>query len=512
MLSHYPLTKALLFGQTNFLDEKILFLCSRTGLMHIFSVSGFHMGAALGIAHIVIKILPIRTPQARAWFQCIFSLGLMLFFGFQTEWSSPMVRALVFASIRSFALALRIREDKQKVFLISLICAALFGRGSELSLLLSALGMVGILFLYPGKWWSPLICPCLTTAPVIIWQFGILSLSAPLWNLTVGTLLSWSCLPLSILGLFCQSLQIKHPFFAYSEHIANFCFQVLEMGDHWLGGSFWVQRDLWLTGTLLLLVAYFLPKRAAHFVLIGLLFLPLVNRPFSLAVLDVGQGDSIYLHTKQASTLVDTGPAGKYTPVSRAITRLGISRLDHILLTHPDLDHRGGLPAILARYPVQYLWLRKESLREKGGMLPVAQAEQYSIPIRFINEQNAPPGLQCWLPPYKKKNDLSPLCLAQLSQKTILLTGDLSQKAEAYFLESLHPFPVADILKVAHHGSKTSSSSKFLQKVHAKMAYISVGKKNRYGHPAPETITRLQQAGLQIFRTDQNGSLFLRFF
>lgn len=128
--------------------------------------------------------------------------------------------------------------------------------------------------------------------------------------------------------------------------------------------------------------------------------------------------------------------------------------------------------------------------------------------IRFVTDETAPPGLRCWLAPFPEGNDSSPLCRAMLANgRTLLLTGDMSEKAEAWFVRSLPEFPRADFLKVAHHGSKTSSSADFLAASGAREAFISVGARNRYHHPSPEALDRLARAGLRVRRTDRAGSL-----
>jgi beta-lactamase superfamily II metal-dependent hydrolase len=150
--------------------------------------------------------------------------------------------------------------------------------------------------------------------------------------------------------------------------------------------------------------------------------------------------------------------------------------------------------------------VREEHLSDPRLLPLLEAAERARVPIRFLTRENSPPGLLCWLPP-GKGNESSPLCHARLEGgKTIWLTGDGGSPAESWLLRE-PGIPAADFLKVGHHGSKGSSGSAFLRASGARTALVSVGRKNRYGHPAPETLRRLKEAKMEIQRTDESGTL-----
>ena len=148
----------------------------------------------------------------------------------------------------------------------------------------------------------------------------------------------------------------------------------------------------------------------------------------SLSVLDVGQGDGILLRPQgNALLLEDTGPPGKHgieAPVCRSLERLGIGELDDVLLSHFDLDHRGGLSSLLARHRLRgALWFREEDLSAKNHEAVLAEAERAGVPVRFLNEVNTPEGLLCRLAPFRDGNDSSPLCRAELDRKSTRLNS-----------------------------------------------------------------------------------------
>jgi beta-lactamase superfamily II metal-dependent hydrolase len=295
-----------------------------------------------------------------------------------------------------------------------------------------------------------------------------------------------------------------------------FC-QALRLGDSWLGGSFWINKTIFFP----LLGVFFLAwgwrrlrpaSRGPYCLATFGICLPLLLPSLKLAVLDVGQGDGIYLKLQQGeSLLVDGGPPywRKFgAPVNGALEREAIGDIDHLLLTHTDRDHEGGFPSLMLRHRVnRFLWIRREALSGKK-ILPVLEAaERASVPVRFLGASSAPPGLRCWLAPFLTANESSPLCHAELSGgRSIWLTGDAGFPAEDWLLRQ-GSLPKSDFLKVGHHGSKRSSSLPFLRATGAKTALISVGRKNHYGHPTAEAMGRMKSAGMQVRRTDLEGTL-----
>jgi competence protein ComEC len=188
----------------------------------------------------------------------------------------------------------------------------------------------------------------------------------------------------------------------------------------------------------------------------------------------------------------------------------GIGALQSILITHPDLDHYGGLDSLLARHEVKEgIWIHPVLLQSEKADKVLSMLERHQAPIHFLNSgENPYPGLECRLAPAQNSNEISPLCKYTIKGKAqILLTGDMDEKSEAYFLQEDKNFLQTDALKVAHHGSKTSSSQSFLDATRAIEAFISVGARNRYGHPTKATLSRLEKSHMQIHRTDLEGDV-----
>jgi competence protein ComEC len=236
--------------------------------------------------------------------------------------------------------------------------------------------------------------------------------------------------------------------------------------------------------------------------------------------LDVGQGDAIFIQTPSGrQILIDGGP----TP-SAVLDRLGQHMpfwdrsLDLVILTHPDIDHLAGLIPVLERYQVgqilesaaggernPYYAQWQALVSEKGVSVQQAIAGMV-VELRdgvIIEVLNPPPGAQS---DREGDNDLSIAVRLTMGQASFLLTGDTEAKGEGWMLASRRPVHSA-VLKVSHHGSGNATTTPFLEVVRPQLAVISVGAGNRFGHPAPEVLERLEKAGVQVLRTDQQGTI-----
>ncbi|MBI4138251.1 MAG: MBL fold metallo-hydrolase [Candidatus Wildermuthbacteria bacterium] len=240
---------------------------------------------------------------------------------------------------------------------------------------------------------------------------------------------------------------------------------------------------------------------------------------FRAFVLAVGQGDAILLRTPEGhDILVDGGPD------TTVLSRLGDilppwdRTIDLIILTHPDADHITGLVEVLEAYRARLvLWtgVRKdtnvflafqEAIAKEGVSAVIANSGQQ---VRW--SRNSGDFLEVLYPDdstfFKGPVNESSIILRVMRRgPRMLLTGDTTRKIERLLAESGADLK-ADVLKIAHHGSKTSTSQEFLDEVRPDVAVISVGKENAYGHPTKEVLERLRQYGIQIKRTDREGTV-----
>jgi competence protein ComEC len=246
-------------------------------------------------------------------------------------------------------------------------------------------------------------------------------------------------------------------------------------------------------------------------------------KTLEVTAIDVGQGDSLLVVTPQGKTLlIDSGGTlGPNTSgfdvgedvVSPYLWARGFARLDAVALTHAHGDHIGGLPVVLKNFHPGELWVAPGPPTTAYVAL-VAQARASHIPVleRIAGDQFEFGGAKVdVLAPKsdstfdsRRRNDNSMVLKISYGSTSALLEGDAEKKTERMIAPELGP---VNLLKVAHHGSSTSSISELMGRIQPQFAVISVGKLNRYGHPRAEILQRLTAAGACTFRTDMNGAL-----
>jgi len=252
----------------------------------------------------------------------------------------------------------------------------------------------------------------------------------------------------------------------------------------------------------------------------------------SMTVLDVGQGDAILIRCAAHDTLIDGGPdTAVLAALGRALPPYDRT-IERLILTHAHRDHYLGLISVMERYRVGELLLAEDDhdndpeyarllataksnhipLRRiaKGDTLPVATCATLEtlwplpapvIPAQAGIQNNDDPNTSSIVLRLTRPNSPRPLAL---------LTGDATAEVERALLDS-HTDLRADVLKIAHHGSRTSTTPAFIAAVTPKIAIVSAGKKNTYGHPAYVVLERLKRTSAQVFRTDRNGSVRIIF-
>lgn len=235
-----------------------------------------------------------------------------------------------------------------------------------------------------------------------------------------------------------------------------------------------------------------------------IIFFCLSPSNLTVAFLSVGQGDAILITTPHhRQILLDTGPGrAVLSPLNQQLSFFD-RHLDLILLSHGDTDHSGGIFDILSHYQLDYLlagrWLKKNE----------NSVETFNIETgtRINLEPNIYLDIIEGGETDQKGNDGSVVAKLSYGSTTFLLAGDSTAREENEEIFYLGKYLQADVLKVAHHGSRTANQFSFLQMVQPKYAVISVGANNRYGHPNKETLSRLQTVGAEILRTDEQGTI-----
>ena len=231
-------------------------------------------------------------------------------------------------------------------------------------------------------------------------------------------------------------------------------------------------------------------------------------------VLDVGQADCILLKTEAHTMLIDAGNKGQDKLILDYLASYGVAKLDYLVATHPHADHIGAMAAVIRTME----GIGEVLLPQTGHTTKTYEAVLKAIAEKNIPMTNAKPGdlfalgkaqIQVVAPnsaAYSNLNDYSVVLLLEFGKTTFLFTGDADVKSENEQLANGLTLK-ADVLKVGHHGSRTSSAQKYLNAASPTYAVISCGQGNTYGHPHSEAMKRLNGMNVEIYRTDENGTV-----
>ena len=549
----------LLAGDRSGIPDALRSDFQRSGLVHVLAISGFHVVLLAGMLMVFLKAtgLPHRIVRVLAI--------LLLLLYVPVTGGSPAVRraVIMFAVPQVGALFQRPANT-----LNSLGVALLFIMLPEPSVIwnpgfqLSVAATAGILISGPmsplkkipeklrkKRWWNFIqsfvleptyvtLCATLATAPFLIHHFKTLSPFAWLGNIFVVPAISMGMQA----GLFAliSPLDILREHFCYA---ARFFLRLASLLTRLLSDSSEASVTvgpfgpsiLLLAGFSILVLPFFRKNRIAKWFSLSCLLLfcalftynsyhKIIVPQWSLTTIDVGQGDSHLITTPGGShILIDAGDI-KRTDSGKDIIvpylhHTGVSKLDILIITHPDQDHFGGALSIIRTFPVKELWFTdcaRIDGKENWQQI-ISEAYRRGIITRDIQR-----GLS-----YKENlfeikvihpdtrrcidaNTQSITFRAKGLGHSAILTGDLTTQGEAEILKT-DSYLKSDILKLGHHGSKTSSSLRFLKQVEPRLAIISSGRKNRFRHPSKEVIRRLDDLKIPYLNTAKNGSIDIRF-
>lgn len=231
----------------------------------------------------------------------------------------------------------------------------------------------------------------------------------------------------------------------------------------------------------------------------------------TVTFLDVGQGDAAFIELPNGKTmLVDAGPADAADTVVQVIQQKGYTKVDYLVATHPHADHIGGMRQVVHTFDIGEIYMPKAATNTKTYEKLLTEISDKGLRIKSAKagmiicegvEILAPNAVK-----YEELNNYSVVLRVTNGAHRFLLMGDAETLSETEILNAGFD-PAADVVKVGHHGSGTSSGNDFVSAVHAKYAVFSVGKGNSYNHPHTFVVTKWQNAGANIYRTDETGTV-----
>lgn len=559
--------RALLVGDRGTVPTSTQQQFAATGLLHLLAISGLHVLIVGMVVYQLLRPALMRwrlSWQHAEWTRAVFTIGLLAFFALLTGGRPSVVRAVVMAALFIGANALQRNTRSLNTLGVAALVLlihrplALLDVGFQLSF--SAVAAIVVLnprlqLLLPPAWrhrgWRGQIGSLITvsvgatlgTAPVLLTHFGYVS--------AAGVVLNVAAIPLTALALLsglCAALAgggvVGASFAAAAETMTEGLLRLAAAGTARLG---WASIDatvqdplvvLALVAGMLLIVHGRHARRRWLFTGVVLLLVTahvwkglLDTRPspfLEVIFFDVGQGDAaLVTFPNGRHLLVDTGPRSPYgdagtSVVAPHLRRHGVDRLDAVLISHSDSDHLGGLPSILRNIPVERLImndpLERSALVDEVEMLidslDVSRRAAYagdtlsmdqSTLVHILGPSSASRHVQ-------GRNDASILMQLTHGQNQFLFLGDVEGDGEQWATQVYGDFLESEVIKVAHHGSVTSSAPTFVGKAALQdgLAVVSASRRNPFGHPHREVVERWRRAGAAVLATSVEGAIWVR--
>jgi competence protein ComEC len=540
--------EALLIGERGRMDDAILLSLQKTGLLHLLAISGAHIGIISFLLFSLFRL--VKIPQRLSY---LILMIILIFYAFLVEGNASVLRAVIMTL--AFLIGKLLWKDVHLIntismsafFLLLVNPFSLFDLGFELTY---AATFSIILFYSRVIKYLPKLPLRMSelTAMSITAQLGVLPFMAYSFNRIAFSSLILNYIAIPLVGVIMAAGYIFFPFSFISPFLTkilalgiNFSLKIFFSSMHLLDPLRFLSYRI-PTPHIFTVIGYFLfflllllplklkRYRRPIYILFGLFFAILILYPFppsssknlKVTFIDVGQGDSILVefpgHKKM---LIDGGGFPEETfdvgerVVSPFLWRKGIKKIDYLVLTHAHPDHLSGLKAIAQNFKIKDFWesavpLNDEKYKKFKSLL--SRLTRQKRLTRGFSWQEGAARIEGLHPQNliseegNIDNDHSLVLRLSYGQTSFLFPGDIGSKAERQILDNSQDIE-SQVLKSAHHGSNSSSSMAFLEKVAPRIVVISVGEGNMYGFPNRDVLERCQKVESKIFRTDLHGAI-----
>ena len=515
--------KNFIFGDNDITDE-LKESYQINGISHLFSISGMNITFFATVITFLIKKI-IKNKK------CLFTIisTILLIYILLTNMSPSVIRGALFFFILS---ANKLKNQKAKAFEILLISFSLmiiynpyyiYNNGFLFSYIISGYLIIfgDITNKYKNYFFKLFIISLisfLASIPILINTSFEINLLGPIINVIFVPYVSLIIFPLSLIVLFLPFLNFIFTFLINLLETMSLFISKINFFNIYLS-----HINIIIISLYYILITYILfeiKKNKWHKIIIIIIVIiihhniNILNNVPVLYMLDVGQGDSllIVLPNNKGNILIDTGGLPEYSKSAYSIVKsntipflksIGVNKLDYLILTHGDGDHMKEANTLYSNFKISNILtnsgnnneLEKEFIKDKN----VLQISEYKLHIsgytlNFINKKNT-----------ENENEDSLVIYTIINNYKILLTGDAGIETENYIMN--YDISNVNILKVGHHGSKNSSSDKFITKTNPELALISVGENNRFGHPNSNVIKKLENIKSKIFLTSISGTV-----
>ena len=509
-----------IIGDKSYLDSNIKRSYQSLGISHLFCISGMHITLLITIINKILKRFKLNEEK-----MFLISTNILIIYLFLVGLAPSILRAVLFYIFFSLNSIYYFYIKPTNLFLLIVSFSLLINPNYIYD--------IGYLYSYSISFaliktsnqllndnyfktiFKTSIISLLVSLPITLYNFYEINILSIIYNLIFIPLVSIIIFPLSLLVIIIKPLL----------PVYNLLTNVLETLALYLNnisfGKLIFPRlsiVIYIVYFLLIMIYLHKPKKVflySFFILLIIHYLiPYFNYSKYVEVLDVGQGDSILIHYKSKNILLDTGGTDNkgiiyFNTIGPILKSKGIRKLNFLITSHGDNDHMGEAITIVNNFKVDkvifncgtYNYLEKELI----NVLDKKEIKYYSC-IKELNiDNNKLYFLQT--KEYDNENYNSNVIYTEINGYKFMFMGDASIVTEEEILKK-YDLPEIDVLKVGHHGSRTSSSKEFINTIKPKYALISVGKNNKFKHPNKEALDNLIQS--KIYRTDKQGSIMIK--
>ncbi|WPX08062.1 DNA internalization-related competence protein ComEC/Rec2 [Anaerocellum danielii] len=526
------LLKGLILGNKSTIPDDMYKDFQRSGLAHLLAVSGGNVGVLCAFVEILFrKILKVYGKGVN-----FLIIGVIIVFAIVTGMSASVVRASIMAAVFYAGRIIYRNSDTLNSLAVSSVLMLivnplfLFDIGFQLSFL----SVLSIILFYRGiyEYFAKLKIPRSVSSliavsisaqililPFMAYYFSEVSVISFLTNIVAVPVAS-AVVPAGL--LYCLFLVINIdilPFKWFLEVCVNVLMYLSRLSHVRFSHVKVILWDEKLIFCYYLVVAYlifksFMSKQLKYVIylsvgglLVAFILQTLINyNRLTINVIDVGQGDSSLVTYKGFSMLIDTGPEYEdFSSLKRIvlpyILKRGVAKLDVLVLTHKHSDHIGDFDYLLDEMKVDTIVTSIEVYLENAQKLK----GQKVVLVDSLKVYRYKDLKVYFIPPVEEDENSSVVAKLIFGNFSMLFTGDASYESEKEYVKKYNLHAV--VLKVGHHGSSTATSEEFLENVKPKVAVISVGKDNIFGHPSNEVLQRLKDKNIKVYRTDLNGTI-----